>query len=208
MAKIDADKLKKQTLEIAQAIKSLALVLFDHLKSGINFLITKIDTKNSLTAAKKTTLVTVISYLIVVFAGYKILFENSGPSLPSLGFKNSLEDAIDPVSGSFEKFKKWKAESGSFSLYGVHIHYINVEKDNATGKIIDAAMDTVADSKLSSIQNASAKLCHTSAGKYENTENDTVYFGSVDSEINGYVYHCSYMTRHSDGVGSISMTRQ
>ena len=48
MAKIDINKLKKQTIDIAQAIKSFVLVLFDHLKNGVDFVITKIDTKKSL----------------------------------------------------------------------------------------------------------------------------------------------------------------
>jgi hypothetical protein len=73
MAKIDINKLKKQTIDIAQAIKSFVLVLFDHLKNGVDFVITKIDTKKSLSAAKKATLVSFLSYSIVLAGGYHVI---------------------------------------------------------------------------------------------------------------------------------------
>ena len=73
MAKIDINKIKKQTVDIAQAIKSFAIVLLDHLKNGIDFVITKIDTKKSLSAAKKATLVSFLSYSIVLAGGYHFI---------------------------------------------------------------------------------------------------------------------------------------
>jgi hypothetical protein len=97
MAKIDINKLKKQTIDIVQAIKSFALVLFDHLKNGIDFVITKIDTKKSLSAAKKATLVSFLSYSIVLAGGYHfvkkfdILPNHQSPQAASANAVNDSE---------------------------------------------------------------------------------------------------------------------
>ena len=73
MAKIDLNALKKQTIDILQSIKSFAFVLFDHLKNGVDFVITKVDTKKSLSAAKKATLVSFLSYLVVIIFSYQFI---------------------------------------------------------------------------------------------------------------------------------------
>jgi hypothetical protein len=119
--------------------------------------------------------------------------------------KSGLADAIDPESGSFTKFKTWKAENGKFEVYGVDIKYIDVRKSEDSDKLDWVGMDTKSSAKLSEIQNATAKLCHASSGKLQNTENSIVYFGEVRNKIGGISYKCMYMKRHSDGVGSISI---
>ena len=89
MAKIDIEKLKKQSIDIVQSIKSFALVLFDHLKNGVDYLITKIDSKRTLTDAKKATLVSFISYLIVFAVGYHFIKDAEIFSSISSSFQTS-----------------------------------------------------------------------------------------------------------------------
>ncbi len=121
--------------------------------------------------------------------------------------KSGLADAIDPETGSFQKYKTWKAENGKLEVYGVNLRLINVYKSKTSDKLDTVAMDTESSAKLSEIRNATAKLCHTSSSNLENIENNVVYFGEVKNQIGGDIIRCSYMKRHSDGIGSIVVAR-
>jgi hypothetical protein len=121
--------------------------------------------------------------------------------------RSGLADAIDPETGSFQKYRTWKAENGKMEIYGVDLRYIQVFKSKTSEKIDTAAMDTESTAKLSAIQNATAQLCHTSTSQLQNIENNVVYFGEVKNQIGGDTIQCSYMKRYSDGIGSITMAR-
>jgi len=121
--------------------------------------------------------------------------------------RSGLADAIDPETGTFEKYRAWKAENGKFELYGADIRKIEAWKSETSDKLDSIAISTEATAKLSEIRNATAKLCHTSINNLENTENNVVYFGEVRSQIGSDVVRCSYMKRHSDGLGSITFAR-
>ena len=121
--------------------------------------------------------------------------------------RSGLADAIDPETGSFQKYRTWKAENGKWELYGVDLRNIQVFKSKTSDKLDTAAMDTEATAKLSDIQNATAQLCHASTSQLKNIQNDVVYFGEVRTQIGGDIVDCSYMKRYSDGLGSITMAR-
>jgi len=121
--------------------------------------------------------------------------------------RSGLADAIDPETGTFEKYRAWKAENGKFELYGAAITSIQVWKSETTDKLDTIAIDTGSNAKLSEMREATAKLCHTSVSNLENTENNVVYFGKVRSQIGSDIVECSYMKRYSDGLGSITLAR-
>jgi len=73
MAQINRDKIKKIITETFQAIKLLFFVLFDHIKTAIDFVITKIDTKKTLTDANKAIIVSLLSYSVVFATGYNLI---------------------------------------------------------------------------------------------------------------------------------------
>ena len=121
--------------------------------------------------------------------------------------KSGLADAIDPETGTYQKYRTWKAENGKFELYGADIKSIQIWQSETSDKLDTIAIDTESNAKLSEIRNAAAKLCHTSVNNFENTENNIVYFGKVRSQIGSDIVECSYMKRHSDGLGSITFAR-
>jgi hypothetical protein len=121
--------------------------------------------------------------------------------------RSGLAEAIDPETGSFEKFRAWKAENGKYQLYGVDIRTIRVWKSETSNKLETVAIDTESNAKLSEIRNATAKLCHINVSNLENSENNIVYYGTVRRQLGSDVVECGYSKRHSDGLGSITFAR-
>ena len=64
---------KKTIIINAQAIKQFSSMLFDHLKTAIDFVITKIDTKKTLSDPNKVIIVTLLSYSVVFATGYNLI---------------------------------------------------------------------------------------------------------------------------------------
>jgi hypothetical protein len=88
MAQINRDKIKKIITETFQAIKLLFFVLFDHIKTAIDFVITKIDTKKTLTDANKAIIVSLLSYSVVFATGYNLIKKIDALNFLSNGYHN------------------------------------------------------------------------------------------------------------------------
>jgi membrane-bound inhibitor of C-type lysozyme len=80
------DKIKKIISQLFSSTKDLSKIIFDLIKDGINFLVTILDRKNTLTEEKKSTLVNSLSYIFVIFLSFSFL-ENTG----IYGFVKSIE---------------------------------------------------------------------------------------------------------------------
>lgn len=82
------DTAKKTIIVTAKAIKQFASILFDHLKDAINFVITKIDTKKALTDVSKAIIVSILSYSLVIAAGYHFIKKIDALNFLSDGYHN------------------------------------------------------------------------------------------------------------------------
>ena len=82
------DTAKKTIIVTAKAIKQFASILFDHLKDAINFVITKIDTKKTLTDVSKAIIVSILSYSLVIAASYHFIKKIDALNFLSNGYHN------------------------------------------------------------------------------------------------------------------------
>ena len=80
------DKIKKIISQLFSSTIDLSKIIFDLIKDGINFLVTILDRKKTLTEEKKSTLVNSLSYIFVIFLSFSFL-ENTG----IYGFVKSIE---------------------------------------------------------------------------------------------------------------------
>jgi hypothetical protein len=91
MAKFDT--VKKTIIVTAKAIKQFASMIFDHLKNVIDIVITKIDTKKTLTDVNKSIIVSLLSYSVVFASGYHVLKKYEFVSFFGSTY-HSLSDAL------------------------------------------------------------------------------------------------------------------
>jgi hypothetical protein len=143
MAKIDLNALKKQAIDIFQSIKSFAFILFDHLKNGIDFVITKVDTKKSLSTVKKATLVNFISYSIIIFFGYQLFIKNSNIINNNLQEKYSSNQNTSKYASSPKRYTQLFSCSSAFedlpiakNLTNILIKHIQNGNSEAYAEII------------------------------------------------------------------------